>query len=157
MVKTFFGLSRTELATLLMPDAPQTGSPRENRDKVRQALSEGNFSEKQLRLLAYDFAERMLTFVDEPDKRWLDAIAVIRRHATGDATDDELQAARVAAQAANNKSAGDDDGGWPGTIAVSNAAHPIAFVAARDSAAIACFDYTECQWQLERIEEVKLG
>lgn len=124
------------------------------RARIWQSLDEKYFSKKQLRLLACDFAERALAFVDKPDKRSLEVIAVARRHATSDATDDELQAAGIAAKLANRASADSNDSDYPIIVAASNVAHPIASVAARRVATDAGFDDAERQWQVERVIQV---
>ena len=70
--------------------------------------------DRQRRLLACDCAERALGRVENPDPRSLQAVAVSRRYAYGDATDDELAAALDAAWDAARDAAGDaaGDAAW---------------------------------------------
>ena len=97
---------------------------------VRRARIVGRtaWDERAARLFACDCAERALTrerdIGREPDKRSWNAIATARRFADGEATKDELAAARAAAWAAARAAAG---------VAAWAAARDAAGDAARDS------------------------
>ena len=67
------------------------------KDRLWVLLRNEIISEKKLRLLACDFAEYALSFVKNPDQRSIDAIAVSRKYANGNATLEELTAASDAA------------------------------------------------------------
>jgi len=106
--------------------------------------------DRQRRLLACDCAERALSRVESPDPRSLNAVAVARRYARGDATDEELAAAWDAAW----------DAAW---AAARDAAWDAAWDAARaagDAAGDAAWDATwaaERKWQIARALELIEG
>jgi hypothetical protein len=70
------------------------------KDRLWVALRNKFFSDKELRLLACDIAERALTKHRVTDDRSWNAIKVSRSFANGKATKEELAAARSAADAA---------------------------------------------------------
>ena len=70
------------------------------KDRIWVLLHNEIIPEKELRLLACDFAENALKLIKNPDQRSLNAIAVSRRFANGEATCEELAAACDAARAA---------------------------------------------------------
>ena len=71
-------------------------------DRLWTVMHEGVIDERTLRLFACDCAERAVSRIKKPDARSLAAIEVARRFANGEATADELDAARDAAYAASN-------------------------------------------------------
>jgi hypothetical protein len=75
------------------------------RDRVWVALHKEFFSDKELRLLACDIAEKSLTDHKVTDQRSWNAIKVARSFANGEATKGELAAARAAAWAAADAAA----------------------------------------------------
>jgi len=75
-------------------------------DRLWVVLRTGWIDDKTLRLFAVWCAREALKLVDEPDQRSLDACDVAERYANGEATDDELPAARSAARAAAWSAAG---------------------------------------------------
>ena len=83
------------------------------------------------RLFACDCAEYALGFVKNPDPRSVEAVRVVRLFAIGEATNEELAAARDAAWAAAWAAAG--DAAWA-------AAGDAAWAAARDAAWAAAWD-----------------
>ena len=87
------------------------------------------WNDQTLRLFACDCAERALKHWDNPDPRSVDVILVSRRFANGEASDDELVAARAAAR-----------------DAARDAARAAAWAAAWAAARAA-----EQRWQLARI------
>jgi len=79
-------------------------------DKLWTLLREDVLSRKTLRLLASQWADRVLHLFEEPmpgDSRPREAIAVARRFAVETATQEELAAARAAARAAAKDAAWD--------------------------------------------------
>ena len=72
------------------------------------------WNDRIARLFACDCAERALTHDTGPDQRSVNAIAVARKFANGEATDDELAAARDAAWAAACAAARDAEVKWQG-------------------------------------------
>ena len=83
-------------------------------DKIWVLLHPEIIPEKELRLLACDFAESALKLIENPDPRSVNAIAVSRSFAHGTATTTELAAARDAAGDAARDAAGDAarDAAW---------------------------------------------
>jgi hypothetical protein len=63
-------------------------------DRLWVLLHTDFLSDRDLRLLACTWAERALAIVEEPDPRSLASMSVARRYVAGEATDDELGAAR---------------------------------------------------------------
>jgi len=106
------------------------------------------WSERTARLFAADCAEHVLDALEDrypSDPRSRNAIAVARRFANGQATQDELAAARDAAWAAAWAAA------WDAARAAARAA---AWAAARDAARAAAWDAAwdaEKQWQTSRL------
>ena len=84
------GLAPLEIANLDIPVE----------DRLRVLLREDVIPSRDLRLLACGWAESACAKTGWNDKRSLEAIAVARRFADGEATDAELAAARSAAWAA---------------------------------------------------------
>ena len=84
------GLAPLEIANLDIPVE----------DRLRVLLREDVIPSRDLRLLACGWAESACAKTGRNDKRSLEAIAVARRFADGEATDAELAAARSAAWAA---------------------------------------------------------
>ena len=139
-------LTAEEIAALEIPEA----------DRV-WALCKwlGEISQSSARLFACDCADRALLRVANPDPRSVAAVAVARRHAAGDATDEELEAARWAARVA----------AWEAAREVAWAAWA-AWEAAWEAARAAAVEWAlgggehaaERDWQLaelvRRIEEV---
>ena len=56
------------------------------------------YTDKQLRLFAVWCAREALKMVDNPDQRSINACDIAERYANGEATDEELRAARAAAR-----------------------------------------------------------
>jgi hypothetical protein len=113
--------------------------------------------ERRLRLLAADCAARVLPIFEKvrPDKRVREYIKIVRRFARGEATQEELDAARAAARAARDAEAAAWDAGDAARAAGDAAAR--AARAARDAraaraagAAWAAWD-AERAWQLTRL------
>jgi hypothetical protein len=97
-------------------------------DRFLAILNHGFLSDKDLRLFACDCAEHVLHFFEEKyptDKRPRKCIEVARRFALGEATAEEMAAARAAAWAAAR------DAAW---AAARAAARDAAWAAARDAA-----------------------
>jgi len=90
----------------------------------------GTTTEQNLRLFACDVAEDALSLIDNPDPRSVKAIEVSRRYANGEATKEELTAARDAAWAAAWDAR---DAAWVALDAAGVAAR----AAARDAARVA--------------------
>ena len=66
-------------------------------DRLWVVLNEGFIDAKTLRLFAVWCAREALKLVDKPDERSIEACNVAERYANGEATDEELSAARAAA------------------------------------------------------------
>jgi hypothetical protein len=94
------------------------------KDKVWVVVRNEFFSDKELRLLACDIAEKALTQHRVTDTRSWNAIKVSRNFANGKATKEELAAARSAADAAV----------WSAAVG----AHDAAWAAARSARAATC-------------------
>jgi len=110
---------------------------------------------KELRLFACDCAERTLKRERkagrEPDERSWKAIIVSRRYANGEATLEELQAARDAAWDAARDAAWDAaDAAWDAADAAWDAARDTAWDAAWNAAWNAARD-AEIKWQRQRL------
>jgi hypothetical protein len=118
------------------------------------------YTDRTLRLFACDCAERALTHATTPDPRSVNAIAVARKFAYGEATQEELAAAGDAAWAAAWDAAGDaawaaawaaaGDAAWD---AAGDAAWAAAWAAAGDAAGDAA-RAAEKSWQTSRLMEV---
>ena len=125
-------------------------------DRLWVAL--GLLSDRTRRLFAADVAERALDRVaargEDVDPRSREAVAVARRHAAGEATDEELAAARAAAWAAAWDA--ELDAAWDAAMAAArDAARAAAMAAARAAARAAAWaaarDATraaEMEWML---------
>jgi hypothetical protein len=99
-------------------------------DRLWVLLREELIPARQLRLLACLWAERALALVQLPDPRSVEAIAVARRYALGEATGRELAAARDAAR----------DAAWAAARdAARDAAMAAAWAAARAAARAAAW------------------
>jgi hypothetical protein len=120
--------------------------------------------ERELRLFACDCAERALQREREmglgPDKRSWEAIAVSRRYANGEATDEELAVARVAAREAAREAAWEAagnaawDAAWEAAGAAAwEAAGAAAWEAAGAAARVAA-RATEIEWQRAHLDEL---
>jgi len=94
------------------------------------------WNDKTARLFACDCAEYALGFVKNPDPRSVEAVRVARLFAIGEATNEELDAASVAASAA----------AWPARDAASAAAWPAAGVAASAAAIAAASAAARATW-----------
>lgn len=70
------------------------------------------WNEQTARLFACDCADRALARIKKPDQRSVDAVAVARRFAVGEATKEELTAARDEAWAAASVAARDAERQW---------------------------------------------
>ena len=64
------------------------------------------WNDRTASLFACDCAEEALMLIDEPDRRSLDAVRVARLYAVGEASGEELKAARSAAWSAARSAAG---------------------------------------------------
>ena len=118
--------------------ADDSGKGVSKRRKLIQAVN----VERELRLFAADCAERGLKKAKVKDERSWNAIAVARRFAIGEATADELDAARAAAWDAAR------DAAWAAARdAAWAAAWDAAWAAARDAARAA-----ETKWQRKQLQ-----
>ena len=112
--------------------------------------------EREMRLLAVDFARRAQHLMDDP--RSIAALDVVERHAWGRATEQEMAAARAVASAAAWDAAGDAawaaawDAAWDAAAATAAAARAAARAAASAAARAA-----EREWQAERLRAVITG
>jgi hypothetical protein len=77
------------------------------RDILWLLLRKEFLSEKDLRLFAVWCARELLKLIENPDERSIEVCNVAERYANGEATNDELYAARVAARVAANAAAND--------------------------------------------------
>jgi hypothetical protein len=77
------------------------------RDILWLLLRKEFLSEKDLRLFAVWCARELLKLIENPDERSIEVCNVAERYANGEATKDELYAARVAAIYAANAAAND--------------------------------------------------
>ena len=123
---------------------------KEYRDKVKEkddiiwALCRKRYiTERDMRLFAVWCARECLKLIDNPDKRSVDACNIAERFANGEATQKELNAARVAAQVAARVAAWDAtrDAAWDATRAAQVATRA-AQVAAEAAAQVATEDAT---------------
>ncbi len=96
-----------------------------SKDRLWVVLREEFIDARTLRLFAVWCAREALKLVENPDARSIDACNVAERYANGEATDEELSAARDDAWAAARAAAWDD--AWA-------AARAAAWAAARDDA-----------------------
>jgi hypothetical protein len=119
------------------------------------------WDERSARLFACDCADRVVRLTG-PDERCVDAIAVARRFAAGEATEEELAAARDAARdAAWGGAAWDAARGAAWGAAAWGAARAAAWGAARDASWAAAWGAdpwvdgraAERSWQAERLLE----
>ena len=112
--------------------------------KARITRRIDTWTERTARLFACDCAERALELIDESDRdqRSIDAIAIARRFANGEATREELAAARDAAWDAV------DDAWGAAWDAAGAAARAAAGAAARDAAWAPAWE-----WQTDKLFE----
>jgi len=109
-------------------------------DRILMVIKKGlYYTNKQLRLFACDCAEHALSRIKDPDPRSVAAIEIARRHAEGNAKEEELYAAGYAA-------------GYAAYYAAYYADDYAAECAAR-CAAYYADDYAEREWQVERLKE----
>lgn len=130
----------TILDLMQHPDIP-------NQDKIWAFTREGIVDDKTLRLFAVGCARRVQHLMT--DQRSLDALDVAERYANGNATKDELNAARAAASASASASAraAASASAW---AAAWDAAWDAAWAAANDAASAAALDAdSERQAQVE--------
>lgn len=121
-------------------------------DRLWAVLREELIDAPILHEFACRCAERALRRVENPDPRSVRAIEVKRAWIRGEATDDELEAARAAALDAAEDAA---------RAAAWNAAHAAAGVAARAAARFAAMSAAEDaaraaerQWQIEELQKM---
>jgi ATP-dependent Clp protease ATP-binding subunit ClpA len=142
-VAAILGDGKTPLEIAEMSDVPASA-------RLWLLLRNPYMTDRQLREFACDCADRALARVDEPDPRSIEAVAVARRFAAGDATPDKLAAAMAAARAAWAAAA------WAATKAAW-AATRAAWAATETRAAAAAWDAdvaaTE-SWQIGRVAEI---
>jgi len=105
----------------------------------------GTWDDRSARLFACDCADRALALLEKPDPRSVEAVAVARRFAVGDATGKELDAARAAAEDAARAAA----------YAARAAARAAAW-AAGAAARAAAWD-AEREWQTGRLMQYLRG
>jgi len=126
----------------------------------------GGWNERSARIFACDCAERVVHLYEREhpdDTRPRDAISVARRYAHGEATREELGAARATAKAAARAAAWDAAGAtaWAAAGDASwAAAWDAAWAAAGDASwatAWAAAGDAERQWQSERLAEILNG
>lgn len=102
------------------------------KDRLWAVLREECIDAKTLRLFAVWNGREALSLIDNPDARSIEALNVAERYANGEATKEELKAARVAAW----------DAAWDtarsGRLATREAARAAECAAARDAAVAAC-------------------
>ncbi len=88
-------------------------------------------SDKDLRLFAVWCARKALSLIDNPDPRNIEACNVAERYANGEATDEELEAARARAADVANDPAAYTAAYWATYSAAARAARVVAYFAAR--------------------------
>lgn len=119
------GWQGTALDILAVEDCPA-------RDRLWVALREECIDARTLRLFAVWCARQALALIDDPDPRSVAALDTVERFANGEATVDELAAARAAAGAA----AGDaEEAAWAAAETAARAAAWDAASAAASGAA----------------------
>ena len=118
------GWSGTALDILAVEDCPAN-------DRLWVVLREEALSARTARLFAVAVARAALALVENPDPRSIVAVDVAERHANGEASGDELDAAWAAARDAAR------DAAW---AAARVATWDAARVAARDAARVATWD-----------------
>jgi len=106
---------------------PENYDNKVNGRQIRFLRKIETWNERNARLFAVWCAREALKLIDDPDPRSVDACDVAERYANGNATDEELKAARDAARAAARGAARD-------------AARAAARAAARDAARDAAWD-----------------
>ena len=120
----------TALDILAVEDCPA-------RDRLWVVLREESIDAQALRLFAVWCARQALALIDNPDPRSVAAVDMAERFANGEATVDELDAARYAAIAAASAAAGVSAGeavGDAARAAAEDAARAAASAAARAAA-----------------------
>ena len=112
-------------------------------DRFWVVMREGWIDERTLRLFAAWCARQALALIDNPDSRSIEACNVAERFANGEATQEELAAARDAARAAASDAAraAASDAAWAAARAAARAAaSDAAWAAAWDAASAAASD-----------------
>lgn len=134
----------TILDLMQHPDIP-------NQDKIWAFTREGIVDEKTLRLFAVGCARRVQHLMT--DQRSLDALDVAERYANGNATKNELNAARYAARYAawDAARAAANDAAWDAAWDVANDAARYTALAAASAAASAA------AWDAERQAQVEIA
>ena len=79
---------------------PEHHDNKVNGSCIRFVRKVDNWNDRTARLFAVWCARQVLKLVDEPDPRSIETCNVAERYANGEATEDELQAARSAARSA---------------------------------------------------------
>lgn len=125
-------------------------------DRLWAVLWEALIDAPILHEFACRCAERALSRVENPDPRSVRAIEIKRAWIRGEATDDELEAARAAALGAARAAA--LGAAWVAAEAAAlDSAEAAAWVAALDSAEDAAWAATkaaERQWQIEELQKM---
>ena len=148
----------TALDILNVEDAPA-------QDRLWVVCHQGWIDDRTLRLFAVWCARESMKLADNPDPRSIAACDVAERYANGEATKDELAAARDAARAASVWAAAWDaawDAAWAAawyaaSAAARAAARAAAWAAARDAArdaARAAAWYAAWAAQVEKLKEM---
>src|SRR3990167_7897769 len=107
------------------------------------------WNDRTARLFACDCADRALVLIDKPDPRCIEAVRVARLYAIGEATQEQLAAARAAARAARDAAGAAAWAAWAAAWAAGDAAWAAARAAARaarDAAGAAAW-----KWQTKRL------
>jgi hypothetical protein len=145
------------------------------KDRLYAVLDESFIDAPILNEAVCRFAERVLARIENPDPRSVDGIAMNRMWVRGEATEDEMLAARAAARAAAwDAEAATEDAA---RIAARDAAHAAAHAAAGEAAGEAAWDAArdaahaaawtaagedageaawEAAWDAEREEQVRI-
>ena len=130
-----------------------------NKDKLWAVLREEFIDAPVLHECACRCAEYALTFVREPDSRSIAAIEAKRKWLRGEISNDDLTAARAAADAAARDAAWAAGAAWTATDAAwtaANAAWAAADAAADAAARAAAWAAADAAWAAAREHEVKL-
>jgi len=140
----------TPLEVLTRTDGPWADVPA--KDRLWTVLHAGVLPDKTLRLFACDCAERVLTNERdagrEPDPRSWTAVEVARKYAIGQATTEDLAAARAAAADANANAA------YAATRAARAAVYARAAYAAYAANAANVANVDELRWQVDHLADM---